>query len=204
MGTATKTEPSTCAAIILAAGRGRRFGANKIAEAKLHGEPIGLVTAKTFARVLPTFVVVRQGDEANAQLFHDAGFDTIVATHAHRGMGNSVAAGVSAVEAKGFDCCLIGLGDMPLVSNTTLQQLKTLLDDGHEIVRPRYRGQAGNPVGFQRRFFRSLTDLRDDEGARNVIDAQREVVVYCDVDDPGVIADIDTPADLDSAQQSLT
>ena len=204
MGTATKTGPSTCAAIILAAGQGKRFGANKIAEAHLHGEPIGLVTAKTFARVLPTFVVVRLDDETTAQLFQDAGFETIVATHAHRGMGNSVAAGVSAVDAKGFDCCLIGLGDMPLVSRTTVQQLKSLLDDGHDIVRPRYRGQAGNPVGFQRRFFQTLADLRDDEGARNVIDAHRELVVYCDVDDPGVLADIDTPADLDSTLQSLS
>ena len=204
MGNAAKSESVTCAAILLAAGQGQRYGVNKITAAKLHGQPMGLVTAKIFAQVLPTFVVVRQGDKAAAQLFRDAGFETIVAAHASRGMGNSVAAGVTAIEAKGFDCCLIGLGDMPLVSETTVQQLKSLLDEGHEIVRPRYCGQAGNPVGFQRRYFKTLTALRDDQGARDVISAHPELLVYYDVDDPGVIADIDTPADLDAAQQTPT
>ena len=188
-------------AIILAAGEGKRYGRNKISAAKLDGVPIGLLTAQTYQQVLPTRVVVRKGDEINKTLFQEAGFEVVIAEYANRGMGNSIAAGVAAIEKLGFEGCLIGLGDMPFVSVTTLRVLLAQLSEGQQLVRPRYKGKPGNPVGFGREFFEILANLREDQGARDVLETRREQITYCDVNDPGVITDIDTPHDLAAAQQ---
>jgi molybdenum cofactor cytidylyltransferase len=60
-------------------------------------------------------------------------------------------------------------------------------------VQPRYEDTPGHPVGFSREFFAELLDLDGDEGARSVVRAHRDVVEFVDVDDPGVVTDLDQP-----------
>ncbi|MEO8135570.1 MAG: NTP transferase domain-containing protein, partial [Betaproteobacteria bacterium] len=69
------------------------------------------------------------------------------------------------------------------------------LRSGESLVVPRYRGERGHPVGFARVHFPALSQLTGDAGARAVI-AGAPRVAWLDVDDPGVMRDIDTPADL--------
>jgi molybdenum cofactor cytidylyltransferase len=39
--------------------------------------------------------------------------------------------------------------------------------------------------------------LRGDEGAREILAAHRNAMTLIDVEDPGVLRDVDTPADLE-------
>ena len=53
-----------------------------------------------------------------------------------------------------------------------------------------------DPVGFARTFFEELSSLKGDAGAREVLKQHPDRIALCEVDDPGVLQDIDQPSDL--------
>ena len=65
---------------------------------------------------------------------------------------------------------------------------------GALVAAPRYAGERGHPVGLAGKFYTELSTLTGDEGARTIV--KRETVTPVNCADPGVIRDIDTPADL--------
>jgi len=112
------------------------------------------------------------------------------------GMGYSIAAGVSArPDAPGW---LILPGDMPRVQPATLQRVARELAT-HAVVYAQYKGRRGHPVGFSGELYSELVALSGDEGARRVI--ARYPAFALNVDDPGVLVDVDTVADLDSVRR---
>lgn len=157
---------------------------------------MGLIAAEAFKRVLPLYVVVRAGNDELKNLYEAAGFEVIVAEHAQRGMGNSLSAGLQRVSATDNTACLVGLADMPLVQEETLRLLCSKLQAGSEIVRPIYQGQLGQPVGFTRAHFVNLIGLNQDKGARDYLEQHEQLIDYVEVNDVGVVTDIDTPQDL--------
>ena len=65
----------------------------------------------------------------------------------------------------------------------------------HPVAYAQYRGRRGHPVGFSAELYSELATLSGDEGARRLV--ARYPAHAVDVDDPGVLIDIDTEADLD-------
>jgi molybdenum cofactor cytidylyltransferase len=111
-------------------------------------------------------------------------------------MGYSIAAGVGArPNASGW---LVLPGDMPLVQATTLQAVARSLGQ-HPVVYAQHRGRRGHPVGFAAELYTELVRLTGDEGARRLL--ARYPSQGLEVDDPGVLVDVDTQADLESAQR---
>ena len=110
------------------------------------------------------------------------------------GLGSSVAAGVAAVgEADGY---LICVGDLPRL---TASSVKAVLDRFREadepgVVVPHCRGRPGHPVGVRSRFRDLLLTLEGDRGARAAL-RNKATVVQLDLDDPGILEDVDTPED---------
>lgn len=194
------TPHEDCTALLLAGGEGRRFGSNKLLRAKVNGQALGLVTASIYSAIMPTVVVVRAEDKATASMFNDNGFTIVEAELASEGMGHTIAAGVSYLENTSAQACLIGLADMPFVASSTLIALRDCLVAGVAMVRPCHAGAVGNPVGFRREYFPALVELRGDSGARELLKNSARHVHLVNVDDPGVLQDIDTPADLTSHQ----
>jgi molybdenum cofactor cytidylyltransferase len=78
-----------------------------------------------------------------------------------------------------------------------------LVDEYVKTARPivvsRYRRRRGHPVIFDRSVFADLIAAPEDQGARVVVNADPRRVLYVDVEDPGVVLDLDTPADLAKA-----
>jgi len=64
------------------------------------------------------------------------------------------------------------------------------------IVIARYEGRRGHPVIFDRSLFAELLAAPEDQGARTVVNADPKRVHYFDVDDEGVVLDLDTPEDV--------
>ncbi len=96
----------------------------------------------------------------------------------------------------GVDGCAICPVDHPLVTGATVRALAARLGDGSaDIVIPTHDGRRGHPTLFHRRVFDELLDPALPEGARTVVRRRPSRVRECVVDDPGVIADIDTPAE---------
>ena len=115
----------------------------------------------------------------------------VYAADAALGMAHSLAAGVRA--GRQLDFLFIALADMPNVRAKTLHRLKHAVAGTEFIVQPAYHGTPGHPVGFGSLYFRELESLTGDIGAKRVVAAHHDRTVRIDVDDPGVLMDIDTP-----------
>jgi molybdenum cofactor cytidylyltransferase len=136
--------------------------------------------------------IVRPGSELLARVLNDAGCDVFFSADAERGMGASLAA---AIEATGdADGWIVALADMPRIAESTIEAVARAVDGGAPVVAPFYNGQRGHPVGFGIQHRDALLALDGDTGARALFASQE--VTRIDVDDPGVLSDIDTPDDL--------
>jgi len=79
------------------------------------------------------------------------------------------------------------------VRPSTIALIAEALAAGPDIAAPSFQGQRGHPVGFARRHFAALSALQGDEGARSVVATHANAVTLVEIDDPGVLRDIDTP-----------
>ncbi|HXU70359.1 MAG TPA: nucleotidyltransferase family protein [Polyangia bacterium] len=181
--------------VLLAAGRGERYGGDKLLAPLADGTPMGVAACRTLVAALPvTIAVVRPGDAALAAQLRDAGAEAIECADAALGMGRSLAAAVS--RTRDADAWIVALADMPWVRSTTIAALVAALDAGASIAAPVHRRRRGNPVGFAARWGGALCALRGDRGARDVVSAAGADLTTIDVDDDGVIRDVDLPGDL--------
>jgi molybdenum cofactor cytidylyltransferase len=183
------------AGILLAGGSGSRFGGGKLLARLPDGTPIGVRSAANLVAALPdTIAVVPPGDNALAAALAAAGVRVSVCPDAGTGMGASLAHGVAAAgDADGY---VIALADMPWIAEATTRAVADTLRSGAAIVVPRHRGQRGHPVGFGAVHRAALRALTGDAGARSLL-ANATDIRWLEVDDPGVLRDVDVPADLD-------
>ncbi|MEN3811766.1 nucleotidyltransferase family protein, partial [Chromobacterium piscinae] len=63
-----------------------------------------------------------------------------------------------------------------------------------QLVLPCYQGRAGHPRGLPVDCLPGLLDLRGDAGARDILDWNG--ALRLELDDPGVLLDIDQPEDM--------
>ncbi len=172
--------------IVLAAGRGRRFlasgGAGSKLQADLHGKPV-------LDHVLAA--VERSG------LAHH-----VVHRAAGDGMADSIAAGVRATAtASGW---LILPGDLPLISAASLSRVAQALLL-QPVVVPTFEGGRGHPVGFAGECYAALAALSGEAGGAAVVERYRREgrALLLPLDDPGILTDVDTLADLQRAHALL-
>ena len=110
-------------------------------------------------------------------------------------MGGTLAQVVAAAPETGAGY-IIALADMPFVSADSIRAVAAALQGGAKLVAPVYRGQRGHPVGLAASYRDELLALGGDAGARDIIRRDAANLQLVDVDDPGVLWDIDTRADL--------
>jgi molybdenum cofactor cytidylyltransferase len=111
-------------------------------------------------------------------------------------MGASLAWAIRASSPAPFGW-IVALADMPFLDPATIVALCDALADGASIAAPVFAGQRGNPVGFAPEYGAALRALTGDQGARALLAAHPVVLVP--VNDPGVLQDVDTDADLGAA-----
>jgi len=192
------------AAIILAAGYSQRFGEEDKLLADLNGKHLisyvlDQVTPLPFSQRL---IVVNQR-RADLKALCDPGlFEMVENPVALGGMATSICAGVNAItDAEG---AILILGDMPDIQKTTYLNLLNNVQQSSQprIIAPSYNSQRGHPVFFSRHFFEDLSALSGDSGARLVIEQHLNHVQVIEVDDPGVLLDIDTQVELKKARRN--
>lgn len=191
--------------VVLAAGSGSRFAgpSHKLGQRLGETSVLGQVLRRALASGLPVIVVTTAQFAAEAQA-HLAARDIVVVPSVGTpsavalGMGYSIAAGVSArPNASGW---LILPGDMPLVQPQSLLAVAQALEQ-HPVAFAQYQGRRGHPVGFAAELYSELSALSGDAGARRLLARYPSHAV--EVDDPGVLIDIDTEADLQQARAGV-
>jgi molybdenum cofactor cytidylyltransferase len=181
--------------LLLAAGRGKRFGADKLMQPLADGRPVALAAAQTLITELPGAIAVcRPQQRLLIEQLIELGFKVETCDQADLGMGYSLATAVAACGAG--DDLLVALADMPYVTPETLRKLTAALQTGAQLVRPVYDDRPGNPVGINHRFRQQLLQPTGDEGARVLLRRHKNSTQLIAVNDPGVVLDIDRPEDL--------
>ncbi len=191
--------------VILAAGRGSRFlgqqhklvqplgSATVMGQTILHAIdsrlPVVVVTTDTLAAEALRWVARR-----DLVLLPEVGS----APGEPLGMGYSIAAGVMArPHAPGW---LLLPADMPALRASSLQAVAKALAQ-QPVAFAQYRGRRGHPVAFAAELFSELSLLSGDEGARRMI--ARYPSIGVELDDPGVLQDVDTLEALQAMRRSL-
>lgn len=108
---------------------------------------------------------------------------------------SSIGTGLDLLDHPGIHGVVIGLVDHPFVAAATVARLReAFARTGAPVVRPRFGGRHGHPVLFGRAAFDALRAPSPD-GAKSVLRLFASTQVWVDVDDEGVILDVDTPDD---------
>ncbi|EIK72174.1 hypothetical protein PseBG33_4204 [Pseudomonas synxantha BG33R] len=188
----------TVTAIVLAAGQGSRFRAEAGADQdKLLAACVGLdgvirpvieqVLRNLPERVVTRWLVTSPGRGEVIRLAEAYGCQVVLLDSS--GMGDSIAAAVKASGAA--DGWLVVLGDMPFIQSSSIERVIASVEG---ITVPVSAGQYGHPVAFDHTFGPALMALGGDRGARPLF-AQTQVREV-QVDDPGVLWDVDVPQRL--------
>lgn len=192
------------AGVLLAAGTSSRYGGtNKLVEC-VDGEPMVRRAARTLTAAGLDPVVVVLGHEADrvreAVRGSEVGPDAVL-DFAHNpdyadGQATSVAVGVAALP-DGADAAVFALGDMPWVEAASVRLLLDAYRAGvGTALAAACDGERGNPVLWGAGRFDALADQSGDVGGRDLL-LSTEGAALVETGDPGVLCDVDRPADLE-------
>ena len=193
--------------VFLAAGHGSRYrnsgGGDKLAERVPKGLfrgglPVIVASLAPIMAVCETVVAVtRVGKIGLSQVLASQGCIVIECESA--GMGESLALAINQKpKAEGW---LIALADMPFIQEASIRKLAAAMKP-HLICAPSFRGKRGHPVAFGKDFGDALSATTGDEGAKHLLQSNPPLLVQ--VDDPGVLTDIDSTEDWKQATASMT
>lgn len=185
----------TVAGIVLAAGRSRRMGQPKPL-LQVGGESFisHAVATLVHGGCRPVFAVTAADATEAARQAEDAGARVVLNAAPESEQIDSLRLALAA--ADDADAVLVLPVDHPLIRSDTVGALiHAFVRTGRPAVRARFRGAPGHPALFARSLFPALKGPVS-EGAQEVLDRHADQVLDVDVDDPGVLSDIDTPDDL--------
>ena len=184
------------AGLLLAAGQSRRMGGHNKLLADVGGVPM---VRRTVSNLLasgagPVIVVTGHQAAETTRVLHGLDVRFVHNPEYAAGLSTSLRTGLAEVPGDA-DGVVICLGDMPRVTPGTIDRLIAAYDpvEGRAICVPTWQGKRGNPVLWDRQFFKDMAELAGDVGARHLIGTHGELVVEVEMKDEGVIIDVDTP-----------
>jgi molybdenum cofactor cytidylyltransferase len=188
-------------AVILAAGRSERMGRPKMLL------PWGQETVLThvisvFKKAgLEDILVITGGARKQVEeLVSNLGVKTVYNEEFERGeMLSSIQRGVRALTRQ-TQAILIGLGDQPQVQEGSV---RIVCDAFHatrsQIVVPSFQMRRGHPWLVARPLWSELLAMKPPQTPRDFLNMHANEIHYVDVDDPNILADLDTPEDYQRA-----
>lgn len=193
-------------AILLAAGESRRFGENKllyrIQDSEMGKDHMVKVAVRKFleAGVFDEVVVVvgfEYGRVVEALADLDVKF--VYNPDYTLGMSSSIISGIRRV-LRYSRLVAIHPSDVPFVKTYTIRYMVNSVSEVCEsscILIPRCYGRGGHPIILTGSLIREVLGIKEaEQGLKGLISRRIESVRYLDVEDPGVILDIDSPGDI--------
>ena len=140
-------------------------------------------------------VVLGAGAEAVRENVPFEGERVVLNPEYQNGLGSSLRTGIGSLDPSA-EAAIVVLADQPLVSASTIDSLISAYEKTKApVVAPFYHGVRGNPVLFDRSLFPELVKIEGDVGAKSVVRAHGREMFRVDVQDRGVVTDVDTPND---------
>lgn len=185
-------------AVVLAAGKASRMGQPKVLLPWANGATIleHILSQLILTRI--DHITVVTGSRA-ADVRHLALKSGVEVAHnpdyATGEMLSSLKTGLQALPAH-LAGALVVLADQPRIQPRVINQLLMAYAEGRgQIIAPRYQGQRGHPILFDRRFWPEILELPADSAPRAILQRHPEAVYFVDVDTDSILGDIDTPED---------
>jgi molybdenum cofactor cytidylyltransferase len=193
-------------AVVLAAGRSTRIGEAK----QLLALGSGTVLERTLGNVIGSgveeivLVLGFLAGEIQRSLSDElrGHVKVVVNRDYEQGMASSLRAGIGAVSEE-MDAALVVLADQPFVRAETMRRIVAgyrgfgTKGTGARIVIPVYEGKRGNPVLLDRAMFEEAMGLQGDTGYRAIFGRHAGAIQEVEVDDEGVLIDIDSREDYE-------
>jgi molybdenum cofactor cytidylyltransferase len=126
-----------------------------------------------------------------------AGVKVVVNSGYAEGMAGSLREGLDAI-AERMAGALVVLADQPFVRAETMNRIISAYRGSQaKIAIPHYEGKRGNPVLLDRSIFAEAMALEGDTGCRAIFRNHPEAILEVDVEDEGIVLDMDSPEDYE-------
>ena len=191
-------------AIILAAGRSRRMGVQKLLLPFAGKTVIGHIVDEVLRSPVEQAIVV-VGQEGGRIAEALAGRSVALVTNAdpEGEMLSSVRCGLAALPPE-CEAVLVALGDQPGIAAETIRRMiEAYQTAGRGIVVPVHGGKGGHPILFSMRYRDEVLTRYDDVGLRGLRQAHPEDVLELPAADPSVLSDMDLPEDYRRELENL-
>ncbi len=188
-------------AIILAAGESKRMGQPKMLLPWGDGTVLTHVISVFREVGVEEILVVTGGAKEQVEgLVSGLGVMTVFNAAFQTGeMLSSIQCGIRDLTLSSKErgaAALIGLGDQPQVQAGSVRKVcEAFLETKSSLVVPSYQMRRGHPWLVARPLWGDLLKMEPPQSPRDFLNAHREEIQYVNVDDPNILADLDTPQD---------
>lgn len=143
----------------------------------------------------PVSVVLGSNSNLIVPVIAKYGVDIFINTDWESGMGSSISHGISQIIQKFPDAngVLITLVDQPLITTSYIEKMLGAYQPGSQqiIASHSSSGWTGVPVLFDKCYFKELSELKNEEGAKKIIKRHKEIVNFLEGGE--LLEDMDTP-----------
>ena len=187
-------------AIILAAGSSTRMGKQKLLLPYKGSTIIESVVDNVLASKVDQILVVLGADhERVTQALKDKDVKYCRNREHHQGMLSSVICGFRSLPDDA-NTALVYLGDQPEIpASVTDAVIDAYNDDIKGIVIPVYNHRRGHPLLVDLKYRRDIDKLDLEQGLRSLMHLFPQDVLEVEVNNPGILVDIDTEEDYNKA-----
>ncbi len=182
--------------LILAAGASTRMGTSKQL-LKIGNQSLLRKTINTALAIRPVActVVLGANYEAHHEEVNDLPVDIVNNQGWENGMGSSIKSGIQHLQKYSVDAFYILVCDQPYLTDSHLRNLSYQYENTmSSLVASGYVGTIGVPALFDWSFHEMLLQLRDEEGAKKIIQDNCKAIVNF----KGGEIDLDTLADYEN------
>jgi molybdenum cofactor cytidylyltransferase len=189
-----KVVKSNIGIVVLAAGSSSRMGQSKQL-LNIKGKfllSIAMEAAVT-SNAAKTIVVLGANEESHRKIISNFDVDAVFNPTWEKGMGNSLKVGINSllIRTPSLDGVVIMVCDQPMITSDHINKIiEAYTRSVKPIIASHYAGTAGVPVLFSKTYFEKLLDLKDDQGAKAIIQKNPKDVILVDFPDGAI--DLDT------------
>jgi len=181
-------------ALILAAGQSKRMGQPKMLLPWGRATVLGQVIHTFRAAGVEDLLVITGGAREQVEaLVADSARTMFNPNYARGEMLSSLQAGLADLRPE-VEAALIGLGDQPQVQERSVRLVvEEYIKSGASLIVPSFQLRRGHPWLVARPHWDEILHMAPPETLRGFLHQHANDIRYVEIDDPGILKDLDTP-----------